>query len=521
MSPLQKSPSQYLRMHSNDPVEWSLWSRDLLELAQQSGRPIFLSSGYFSCHWCHVMQQESFKNSEIAQVINRTFLAVKIDRELSPLLDKELMDFTERTTGTAGWPLQVVITPDGTPLLGFIYLPPERFLSFLLNFESKWRSDSSALTKLAHSVVADLMNSSLPKKLHSENATEILTDADMLDGGFGEERKYPEHSRMQRSLDILQSVPSLTNREELKGELREFLELTLDSMAERGLHDTLDGGFFRYTIDPNWETPHFEKMLYDNAQLATLYLRAGAYFKSEKYSRVGVETLEFILRSMRNEDTLFISSISALNSEGEEGGYYLWDMEELNSLLGRDDAASTLPQNLWQQFKLLWMPNSVLTEGGLHLFMPLKATTVTDRVTQLNIFNKLRQARSKRSAPVDEKVLAGWNGLALTAYAELIVQSKNLVERGVISQEQAVLYRESGEIFANTLVDRFWNGVELYRLYQEGYKVEAAEEDYSQLSRGLEQWGLATGKSHFIDTAKSIRRVGANLQQDSMLRYKI
>jgi len=118
-------------------------------------------------------------------------------------------------------------------------------------------------------------------------------------------------------------------------------------------------------------------------------------------------------------------------------------------------------------------------------------------------------------------VLAGWNGLALTAYAELIVQSKNLVERGVISQEQAVLYRESGEIFANTLVDRFWNGVELYRLYQEGYKVEAAEEDYSQLSRGLEQWGLATGKSHFIDTAKSIRRVGANLQQDSMLRYKI
>ena len=132
MSPLQKSPSQYLRMHSNDPVEWSLWSRDLLELAQQSGRPIFLSSGYFSCHWCHGMQQESFKNSEIAQVINRTFLAVKIDRELSPLLDKELMDFTERTTGTAGWPLQVVITPDGTPLLGFIYLPPERFLSFLL-----------------------------------------------------------------------------------------------------------------------------------------------------------------------------------------------------------------------------------------------------------------------------------------------------------------------------------------------------------------------------------------------------
>ncbi|MBL6969589.1 MAG: thioredoxin domain-containing protein, partial [Gammaproteobacteria bacterium] len=489
ISPLADSPSPYLQMHADDPVGWRTWERGTLRHADENSKLIFLSSGYFSCHWCHVMQRESFKNHKISRILNRSFVSVKIDRELSPVVDRDLIDFVRKTTGSAGWPLQVILLPDGTPLLGFVYLPPDRLEQLLLRLEKRWHNNPGELRALAKSVIKDLNKYNVLSSYSNVNsngmeasAEMLLDDADMLSGGFGGESKFPETPHLMEELSLyIKSDNSL---------LKEHLIVTLDSMATLGLRDAVGGGFFRYTIDPDWNIPHFEKMLYDNAQLAQLYLRAGKIFHRADYLAVGLETIDFMVKQMRNSDGIFISSLSAVDGNGQEGGYYLWDRDELEQLL--DDGEKSL-------FDTMWYPHSTMLDGDVHLFMPdTNKATRRELEDILSIRKKLQRARLERTLPRDHKVLSGWNGLLLSALSELL-------RNGEIADAE---YREIGDQLADTLSTNYWSGDDkkLLRLRGENSSVVASLDDYAYVADGLFRWGEATDQNRFKLLAGKIVR---------------
>ena len=357
---LKDHPSPYLAMHGNDPVHWQVWDKAVFQRARQENKLLFVSIGYFACHWCHVMQRESFQNPETAKILNRDFIPIKVDRELQPALDTRLIEFVERTRGYAGWPLNVFITPEGYPLLGIVYLPTKDFSDLLVNMQQAWVEDMPGMKVMAESAAAMWQKSdrSTGPNLdarqidvyRSAYIKQAMQTADQFQGGFGEDNKFP-------------LVPQLTLLLQLykeKGDqsLGEFIRLTLDKMASLGMNDHLRGGFYRYVVDPGWQIPHFEKMLYDNAQLVSLYLQAAELFDNNEYKVVASKTLDFMLRELSDQSGGMISSLSAIDNNNVEGGYYLWSDADLKQLL--------TPEEL-QLMKLHWGMQHVPTlEGGHH-----------------------------------------------------------------------------------------------------------------------------------------------------------
>ena len=293
---LKHHPVPYLAMHAEDPVHWQQWNAQTLERARRENKPLFVSVGFFSCYWCHVMQRESFRDIEVARILNASFIPVIVDRELDPALDAQLLQFVERFRGSAGWPLNVFITPQGHPILGGVYFPRLEFLAVLTRLAERWKSESGQLSLLAEQAARELPPSPTAPALTRAAATAALINqalelADHLSGGFGEQSKFP------MSAQLLALLATYEAQHDTR--LGEHLQLTLERMAALGLRDHLSGGFFRYTTDPAWHTPHFEKMLYDNALLATVYLRAARIFKRPDFERVARETLDFMLTRMR------------------------------------------------------------------------------------------------------------------------------------------------------------------------------------------------------------------------------
>ena len=496
-SPLAESPSPYLQMHAEDPVQWQIWDSNALKQAKKQERLIFISSGYFACHWCHVMQRESFQNPEISKILNRSFVAVKVDRELSSVVDQDLIDFVRKTTGHSGWPLQVILLPDGTPLFGFVYIPPERLRHLLLRLEKRWLDNPAEMSRLARNVVKELneYNKILDQPNEDSNGNNLpvdkfLADADMLSGGFGEQNKFPVTPHLLNGLSLYGVENEL---------LKEFLTLTLDNMATLGLHDSVEGGFFRYTIDPDWSTPHFEKMLYDNAQLAQLYLRAGTILQRADYRSVGRETIDFMVQKMRTRDGMFISSLSAVDGDGIEGGYYLLDLDILSTVL--DDNEQHL-------FDVFWLPQNTSIDGVVHLFMPDTSRATPEQLDGiLNVRKKLQQLRLEHTLPEDRKILSGWNGLVLTALSELL---QNEDSPGLDRE-----YRAIGDKLAETLVSKYWDGKQLLRLRHKSSSTPALLEDYGYVAEGLFRWGEVTSQDGFINAAGQIVDVAReNLYKD-------
>ena len=401
------SPSPYLAIHGDDPVAWQEWSPATLELARKQNKLLFVSIGYFSCHWCHVMQAESYRNAEIAALINQNFIPVKVDRELAVALDAQMIAFAQATLGSAGWPLNVFITPEGYPLYATLYEKPDRFSVKLSLLAKEWRADSAGLKAMAQKAVkADppkiqiKPTADLAFKYRQQLVQETLENADFLTGGLSAPRKFP----LSPQLAVLLEIEARNHN----ARLAEWLRLTLDQMAGGGLRDHLAGGFFRYTVDPHWQRPHFEKMLYDNAQLAMIYLRAARVFKNSAYRDVATETLDFMLNEMR-VDGAFITSISALSDQGREGGSYLWSEEQLKAILTPDEFA--LVARIWgmdtaAEFDLGYLP------------MNRKQPTLEDQKRLKEIYPKLLQVRKQRITPADTKLLAGLNGIALQAFSE-------------------------------------------------------------------------------------------------------
>lgn len=408
---LKNNRSPYLAIHGNDPVDWQEWNASSVERARREHKLLFVSIGYFSCHWCHVMQRESYQNPEIARFLNQHFVPVKVDRELNAALDADMQDFAARTAKQSGWPLNVFITPDGYPLVAVLYLPPNDFLTALKRLNQRWQADGDKLGATAKSAqrARSAANAApMPavnvdaKQLVRQFVATAMASADTARGGFGSGNKFPLAPQLMALLDAYSAEPS--------EDLKRFLVLTLDRMGTQGLYDHIGGGFFRYTTDPDWQTPHFEKMLYDNALLASVYLQAAKLFDRPDYRSLAFATLDFVREEMTDKASkAFITSTSAVDTQNREGGVYLWKAEELRSRL--NPAEFALIARIWK------IEGPAKFEAG---YLPSERVTPTpaERAQLGMIYKKLKAARAERIIPKDDKVLVSMNGLVLAAFAD-------------------------------------------------------------------------------------------------------
>jgi len=484
---LKHHPSPYLAMHATDPVAWQDWNAAAVERARREGKLLYVSVGYFSCHWCHVMQRESYKNRDIARLLNRDFVPVKVDRELEPALDARLIEFAERTRGSGGWPLNVFITPAGYPVYAALYLPPAEFKSVLERLQGLWAEDRAGLERLARDEAARAAApAAAPAGKARTLVQEALAQADTIHGGFGEQSKFPSAPQLEALLAQQAAKPD--------ARVEEFLRLTLDNMADLGLHDHLGGGFFRYTVDPSWKTPHFEKMLYDNALLARVYLHAAKVLRVPRYEAVARATLDFMARDLRAPDGALIASLSAVDDKDVEGGYYLWSAEQLEQLLTAREA---------QAYRLVYgMQDAAPFDAG---YLPLRVVAAPDAAKRLGLetsdleaslthaAEKLRAARARRGLPRDTKLLAGWNGLALAAFAEAARTTNE------------PRYREIARGIQQYLVNTLWDGKSLKRAVDKGRAVGAvALEDYAYVAQGLLEWARLTHAAGDYNVARAV-----------------
>ena len=477
---LKHHPSQYLALHGSDPVAWQEWNKQTVARAKKEGKLIYVSSGYFSCHWCHVMQRESYKSSEVAKILNKNFIPVKVDREINSALDSHLIDFVERTQGQAGWPLNVFITPDGYPLVGMTYVPTKNFIEIITNINERWRNEKAILENIAKSATNELSASiiptseNIPAGLAKEYLNRFLvqanSQADDMSGGFGQQNKFPSYPQLSFMLTAYEKQPEKN--------LKEFLILSLNKMASQGLYDQLGGGFFRYTVDPIWQVPHFEKMLYDNALLASLYIDAARIFNDESYALIAKDTLDFLLSVFRSKQGAYIASLSALDDKGVEGGYYLWQREELKNLLSKNELR--VVELIWQ------LEGPTDFEAGHHL---VEVMSAKDAAAMLKISfasankhlisakKKMLASRNKRNIPRDDKILGAWNGFALSAFSKAAKQFK--------SERFATAAKEIKSYIRNKL----WINMGLVRAVKENRILGSAGlEDYAYVAEGLHDW---------------------------------
>jgi uncharacterized protein YyaL (SSP411 family) len=412
--------SPYLLQHAHNPVDWYPWGPEALERARLQDRPILLSVGYAACHWCHVMERESFEDAETAAFMNEHFVAIKVDREERPDLDAVYMDAVQAMTGQGGWPMTVFLTPDGHPFYGGTYFPNQdrhglpSFRRVLEAVADAWRNRRTELAEQGHKLTAAIGRMTTARQSSDPLTEDALRDAfsglkrafDRQWGGFGGPPKFPQ----PMTLEFL-----------LRAHLRQYpgaldmLETSLDRMAAGGMYDQIGGGFHRYSVDGRWHVPHFEKMLYDNAQLARLYLHAWQVTGRDRYRQVATETLDYLLREMRHPEGGFFSSQDA-DSEGVEGRFFAWSHDELRDLTGDAVAAyfGATPSGNWEGTNVLWTP------------LPLSAVAAEEGLAEDELTRRVREgrrtlfeAREERVRPAtDDKVLSAWNGLAIAALAE-------------------------------------------------------------------------------------------------------
>jgi uncharacterized protein len=442
-------------MHANDAVKWRVWNQSVIDQAKKENKLIFISIGYYACHWCHVMRKESFLNKEIGDYINTNFIAVKVDRELDPALDDYLMTFLHNTQGYGGWPLNVFVTPQGYPLVGMVYKPTDQFRSFLTNLKRKWKLESKELSLLAEQAFdffklknKKTIDSTSVEKINKSLMAQLHQTADELMGGLGAQAKFPRPPMLLVLLDLYKQ-----NKDKW---LKEYLVLTLDQIMQGGLHDVVAGGFFRYTVDPGWKVPHFEKMLYTNAGLVQVYLKAYNIFKNKKYSQIATETTDFMINEMRVSQGGFVSSINSQDIKGSEGGRYVWNKSELEHLLNTEQKKKI--EKNWSYVDI--------EETGSVFPVGLALGKEWHDIKQ-------RLSKAKKSVPheLDDKLLPSWNGYVLSALAKIVKVSGRKD------------FKQTGQKLYNWLYQQAKNG-----LLRPGAGNKKYLEDYAFVAQGLSDW---------------------------------
>lgn len=478
---LANENSPYLLQHKDNPVDWFPWGEEALNKAKAENKPIFLSIGYAACHWCHVMEHESFEDLRTAEIMNQNFVNIKVDREERPDLDGIYMKAVVAMTGQGGWPMSVFLTPDGKPFFGGTYFPPVRrynmpsFGEILLKVAQTWKEDQENVSKsseqLTHHILEQTKSLSNPSTLNQKSLDEAVNNLskgyDWKNGGWGKAPKFPQAMVIQFLLKRAKSGDE---------KALEISEHALRSMARGGLYDVVGGGFSRYSVDDEWLVPHFEKMLYDNAQLVRAYLHAYMINKDPFFKQIVEETLDFVSREMTNPEGGFYSSLDA-DSEGVEGKYYLWHKKEIEEILEfpEDIALFTTAYDLQDQGNFegkIILQRNVSEETLVKQFMSSNKE-IRDRLHQMH--QKLYRAREKRVRPAtDDKVLTSWNSLMLIAFAEA---------GRYLGRED---YVEIAQKNAEFLLTQMHTGDRLLRSYRAGKSsYNAYLEDYASLILGL------------------------------------
>ena len=476
--------SPYLLQHAVNPVDWYPWGSEALEIARIEDKPIFLSIGYAACHWCHVMAHESFENPSIATLMNDNFVSIKVDREERPDLDSIYMSFVITTTGQGGWPLSVFLTPEGKPFYGGTYFPPIRrhnlpaFREVLETINRLWHTDRTGILSSSENLTQSLQSRLADQSGEEQLSPDLLVRVvrtiaqsyDWQNGGWGGATKFPQSMLIEFLL-----------RQGSRGDHASLDMAThvLRAMDQGGMYDVLGGGFSRYSVDSTWLVPHFEKMLYDNAQLALVYLHAYQLTGEPSFREVCEATLDFVLREMTHPTGGFYSSLDA-DSEGEEGKYYLWTPAEIHAALQDPDDAELfiVAYGVSDQgnFEGLLRRNILrrnLTDEQLAQHFHLEVNAIPTRLSDLR--KRLLDVRRGRVRPgTDDKVLVSWNALMLTAFAEA---GRSL---------ECLEYSQAAIRNASFILENMFPAGKLARSWREGQAKHAAYlEDYAGLAVAL------------------------------------
>ncbi len=534
---LASEHSPYLLQHKDNPVDWRPWGDEAFDAARRENKPIFLSIGYSTCHWCHVMEHESFESGEIADVLNRHFVSIKVDREERPDVDRVYMTFVQVTTGSGGWPMSVWLTPSLQPFYGGTYFPPASkwgrpgFIDILKEIARAWEEDRARIETSAESITERLRELGRdsggrpvpePGAL-DEGVKQFAAAFDPRRGGFGDAPKFPRPSEL---LFLLREHARREGREGGEGrDARDMVLVTLRAMALGGMRDHIGGGFHRYSVDGNWRVPHFEKMLYDQSQLVLAYLEAARASGDPFFGEVAEDTLAYVQRDLTDEAGGFYSAEDADSVPPEqaadpsthkmEGAFYVWRDEEIGEILG-DDAnvfrirygilpdgnAPFDPQNEFVHKNLLYTARGIdeVISATAKPHAEVEAALARARA-------KLRERRATRPRPhLDDKVLTAWNGLMIGAFARA-ARTVGVADAGADKKVQP--YIEAARRAALFIWKHLWNPEmrTLLRRYRRGdAAVEGYAEDYAYLIFGLLELFQADGDPRWLEWALMLQR---------------
>ncbi len=508
----EKSP--YLRQHAHNPVNWLPWGPEASEKAKREDKPIFLSVGYSTCHWCHVMAHESFESEAIAEILNRDFVAVKVDREERPDVDRIYMLFVQASTGSGGWPMSVFLTPDLKPFFGGTYFPPGTrygrpgFRDLLLHLAQAWKGERSKIEESSVSVTDQLrgltqasINAFKPdRELFNKAFWQFRRSFDGEWGGFGSAPKFPRPV-------ILNYLLRYFAREKEEDAL-EMVTKTLRAMAAGGMHDQLGGGFHRYSVDERWFVPHFEKMLYDQAQLAVSYVEAYQITKEPVFVQTGKDIFAYLLRDMTAESGAFYSAEDADSADPEdpskhgEGAFYIWRQSEIEELLGPKAATFCAHFGVESDGNVEQDPHGEFT--GRNILFEAKPADGASFAEEKQALFRRREGRPRPH--LDNKILTSWNGLMISA----------LAQASTVFSEPS--YLQAAEKAAAFLLGTMYNAQsgKLLRRFCEGEAaVEAFADDYAFFAAALLDLFEAGGRAEYLQTAVDLCRRGLNQFEDT------
>ncbi|MDA1139700.1 MAG: thioredoxin domain-containing protein [Planctomycetota bacterium] len=483
--------SPYLLQHAGNPVDWYPWGKAAFEKAKKENKPIFLSVGYSACHWCHVMERESFETEEVGAALNEFFVCIKVDREERPDVDDIYMSATQLITQRGGWPNSVFLMPDGRPFYAGTYFPKKHFLMLVANVGKVWKEKKEAISEDAQRLTDAIRQQSQVKSEPSALKPDLLREAvlqfersfDPIEGGFGGAPKFPPSMTLQV---ILREHSRSKDPKQLQ-----MVEHTLKKMAGGGMYDQVGGGFHRYSVDAQWLVPHFEKMLYDNALLSSIYLDAYQVTKNPLYRRIAVEIFEWVLREMKDSETGGFYSALDADSEGEEGLFYIWSKDQIEKILGED--------------AVFIIDHYGVTEGGnfeghniLNVVMPIEQAAKKHGLSfeqaearREACKQKLMEVRVKREWPfLDDKVLTAWNSLMIRSFVK---------GYQVLGEKR---YLAAAERAMKFVMEKQRKGDRLLVTYRKGEsKLNAYLDDYAYTIDALIGLYEATFKLEYMDSA--------------------
>ncbi len=522
---LINSTSPYLLQHAHNPVNWQEWGEEALSQAKKEDKPILVSIGYSSCHWCHVMEKESFEDTAVAKIMNEHFINIKVDREERPDVDQVYMDAVQAMGLNGGWPLNVFLTPDQKPFYGGTYFPKEGWKNLLTSINQAFETNRDKINESAEAFTKSLQAKESEKyklegtdhNLSSEDIEaayqRLAGKFDLVDGGIKKSPKFPMPS-------VWQFLASYYHRTQNKDAFK-HLEFTLEKIADGGIYDHIGGGFARYSTDEEWHVPHFEKMLYDNGQLLSLYANGYKLTQNPKFKRTILETVGWLKREMLDESGGFYSALDA-DSEGEEGKFYVWTAEEIEELAGDDfnmiaEYYDVQPQGNWEGKNSLRVVND---EAAIAEKYSLSKEAFSNKIL---VFKKnALETRENRIRPgLDHKLIAGWNGLSLSGLAEAYqaLQDSSILDLASINAE-FIKNHLVKDVVLRRFPDKQMEGfMEDYAAVIQGfikYYETTLDRDYLELAQEL----MNRTEAAFYDESENLYYFSSEASADLIARKK-